>query len=73
MAFGTPSKSSRKSRKGKSREKPEADEELLSWSEKNPGQLQGIVVLGSMIVTVCMLFNTRKRLKSGMELIFAVS
>jgi len=56
MAFGTLSKSSRKSRKGKSREKPEADEELLSWSEKNPGQLQGIVVLGSMIVTVCMLF-----------------
>jgi len=57
MALGKRSNTSLNSRTGKSQNasRSEADEELLSWSEKNPGQLQGIVVLGSFFIVACLL------------------
>ena len=57
MALGKRPSRPQKSSASKSRRAPEteADEELLTWSEKNPGQLQGIVALGSVFVAACLL------------------
>ena len=57
MALGKrPNKSLNSStRNSQNASRSDADDELLSWSEKNPGQLQGIVVLGSFFVVACLL------------------